>query len=338
MRFSHRTQKNCKEVAQTSMDAEHTWSLYIERVYLCPVQSRTQISHRQARASDKLQRVNVRRTKSRDIQTQNDSEKSCDFYNDRGYIIIIKNWQSEGKFTSWEFHSPTSAMKDLWLSTLRAARTQSEEAENSNRLFFRELSEKLYRSVEIRDRHYLLKTYKKCFLGCEFVKALCEELNCNIEEALSIGNSMMSFGLFSHVRQEHELQDAFLFYHFCDNNLNHLLSMSKDTSQPPSPTEFKSVESLDSDATYAEELRTDHVREEYKEIVKAEAKEEINEENKEEYDNDVAEVVPTESQDENGSGDALGNGNGIVLLNSLKSSQSGRTKSRSSSPSRSAFR
>jgi Domain found in Dishevelled, Egl-10, and Pleckstrin (DEP) len=344
MRFSHRTQKNCKEVAQTSMDAEHTWSLYIERVYLCPVQSRTQISHRQACASDKLQRVNVHRTKSSDIQTQNDTEKSCDFYNDRGYIIIIKNWQSEGKFTSWEFHVPTCALKDLWLSTLRAARIQSEEAENSNRLFFRELSEKLYRSVEIRDRHYLLKTYKKCFLGCEFVKAICEELNCNVEEALSIGNSMMSFGLFSHVRQEHELQDAFLFYHFCDNNLNHLLSMSKDTSQPPSPTDFISVESFD---TYAEGMRTDHVRAENMEEIIGGNREENMEDNKED---DFAEVVPIESRDENSSGGASssdrssgsGNGSGSesesVSVNSLKSSQSGSFKSRSSSPSRSVFR
>jgi Domain found in Dishevelled, Egl-10, and Pleckstrin (DEP) len=350
MRFSHRTQKNCKEVAQTSMDAEHSWSLYIERVYLCPVQSRTQISHRQACASDKLQRVNVHRTKSSDIQTQNDTEKSCDFYNDRGYIIIIKNWQSEGKFTSWEFHLPTCALKDLWLRTLRAARIQSEEAENSNRLFFRELSEKLYRSVEIRDRHYLLKTYKKCFVGCEFVKALCEELNCNVEEALSIGNSMMSFGLFSHVRQEHELQDAFLFYHFCDNNLNHLLSMSKDTSRPPSPTDFKSVESLD---TYAEGNRTVDAGDENKEEIKGGNNLENMEENKED---DVVEVVPIESQDENicggasssdrssggGNGSGSGRGSGSesesVSVNSLKSSQSGSFKSRSSSPSRSVFR
>lgn len=334
MRFSHRTQKNCKEVAQTSMDAEHTWSLYIERVYLCPVQSRTQISHRQACASDKLQRVNVHRTRNSDIQTQADTDKSCDFYNDRGYIIVIKNWHSEGKFTSWEFHLPSCALKDLWLSTLRAARIQSEEAENSNRLFFRELSEKLYRSVEIRDRHYLLKTYKKCFVGCEFVKAICDELKCNVDEALSIGNSMMSFGLFSHVRQEHELQDAFLFYNFCDNNLNHLLSRSKDTSRTPSPTDFKSVESLD---TYAEQLGMDLVND----ANKGKSNEECNEECKEEYDDDdVTEVIPTEYQNKSSSRgvSSSGSASASVTVISYKNTQLGSIKSRSNSPSRSVFR
>ena len=335
MRFSHRTQKNCKEVAQTSMDAEHTWSLYMERVYLCPVQSRTQISHRQACASDKLHRVNVLRTKSSDIQTRADTENSCDFYNDRGYIITLKNWQSEGKFTSWEFHLPSCALKDLWLSTLRAARIQSEEAENSNRLFFRELSEKLYRSVEIRDRHYLLKTYKKCFVGCEFVKAICEELNCSVEEGLSIGNNMMSFGLFSHVRQEHELQDAFLFYHFNDNNLNHLLSTSKDTSRTPSPTDFKSVESLE---TCTEGMRTDRVREDSKDENKVDNLAEAEADLIESRSKNSSRSTVSVSVSGGAGGSGSGSESGIVSVNSLKYSQSSSAKSRSSSPSRSVFR
>ena len=226
LKCSQRTQKKYKEIAESSMTPDHFWKLHVERVSLCPIQTRSQISQREASSSDKLPRVNLHKSKS----FFNHSKNTCDFYNHRGYIVVIKNWQSDGHYIAWEFHLPSEILKDCWIRTLKAARTFSEDAENGNKFFFRELIRKLHDIVETRDRYYLMKIYRKCFVGTEFVKVICDELKCSTKEALKIGNNMMSFGLLSHVKQEHELLNDFLFYNFCENNISHLLSISRDPS------------------------------------------------------------------------------------------------------------
>ena len=234
LRCSHRTQKNCNEVAQVSMDTERSSSLCIPRIQICPLQARSQISYRQADASDKLHRVNLHRNSG----SVSNLTLNCDFYNDRGFIVVVKNWLSDGAFTAWEFHVPSCAQKDSWLSALRVARSLSEQAESLNRSFYRDLSEKLYKSVVVKERYHLMKRYKKCFLGSEFVKAVQNVLECPVEEALRVGNAMISFGLFVHVTQEHELLNSYLFYRFCENNMTHLLSESKEPSRASSVSDL----------------------------------------------------------------------------------------------------
>jgi hypothetical protein len=56
------------------------------------------------------------------------------------------------------------------------------------------LIRKLLLTVKIRDRLYLLKSYKKCFIGSDFISAIITEINCSKEEALRIGNNLMSMG------------------------------------------------------------------------------------------------------------------------------------------------
>lgn len=234
LRCSHRTQKNCNEVAQISMDTERSSSLCIPRIQICPLQARSQISCRQADASDKLHRVNLHRNS----ESVSNLTLSCDFYNDRGFIVVVKNWLSDGAYAAWEFHAPSCAQKDSWLSALRVARSLSEQAESLDRSFYRDLSEKLCKAVIVKDRYYLMKRYKRCFLGSEFVKAVQNNLDCPVEEALRVGNAMISFGLFVHVTQEHELLNSYLFYRFCGNNMTHFLSESKEPSRASSVSDL----------------------------------------------------------------------------------------------------
>ena len=234
LRCSHRIQRNGNEVAQFSMDTERSSSLCIPRIQICPLQARTQISYRQAAGSDKLHRVNLHRSS---VSLSNLTQ-DCDFYNDRGFIVVVKNWLSDGAFTAWEFHVSSCAQKDSWLGALRVARSLSELAESSNRSFYRDLTAKLCKAVVVKDRYHLLKKYKKCFLGSEYVKAVQDELECSVEEALRVGNAMISFGLFVHVTQEHELLNSYLFYRFCENNMTHFLSESKEPSPASSGTDL----------------------------------------------------------------------------------------------------
>ena len=241
LRCSHRKQQHGKEIAQSSMNAEHSWALNIERIYLCPIQAKTQISHRLPNVDDHFERFNRRRNWSSELLSSMVT-KGCHLNEDQGFIIVVKNWLSDGEHTSWEFHVASHAEKDFWLDNLLEARLRSESREDSNRLFFRELCEKIYRTVEVRDRTYLLKNYKKCFLGSDYANAICRELKCSKVDALLIGNEMLSFGLFTHVKHEHELLDANLFYNFCENNILLLLSHnSPKTSRSLPVSEFNTV-------------------------------------------------------------------------------------------------
>ena len=230
LRCSQRTQKKNKEIAELSMAHDCFMKIYLERVSLCPLQSRSKISSREACSSDNVPRSvdNIPRMNlSKNIKYLNDMKGSNhDLYNHRGYIISINNCQSDENYVSWEFYISTNNTKNYWIETLETTRMISENAENLKLNFYCDLLDRLHKMVETRDRYYLLKIYKKCFLGSEFVRAICDILNCNIEESIKIGNMMLSFGFISHVKQEHELLNDFLFYIFCENNMNNLLSKS----------------------------------------------------------------------------------------------------------------
>ena len=64
-------------------------------------------------------------------------------------------------------------------------------------------------------RYYHLKKYKQVFLGQDAVTWIMGYLKMDSrEKALRIGNRVMHAGHFSHVAQDHDLKDKFLFYRF----------------------------------------------------------------------------------------------------------------------------
>lgn len=123
-------------------------------------------------------------------------------------------------------------------------------------------------SLEIKDRRYRLKTYKKCFLGTEAVAWLQAEgvvgVRCGLDrrrcrsqcsdrlkpslcqsevDALRIGNLLMDAGVFEHVTKGHEFKvtrpavavTAFAPHAvpYCSFRMNHCFTASLITATPP---------------------------------------------------------------------------------------------------------
>ncbi|PNW84735.1 hypothetical protein CHLRE_03g156550v5 [Chlamydomonas reinhardtii] len=73
--------------------------------------------------------------------------------------------------------------------------------------------------VRIKDRRYLFRCYRACFVGQEAVAWLVAAgAAAGPAEAVALGNSMMEAGLFHHVVYEHRFEDDYLFYRFTDDN------------------------------------------------------------------------------------------------------------------------
>ena len=69
--------------------------------------------------------------------------------------------------------------------------------------------------VLVKDRYYHLKKYKQVFLGQDCVTWIMNFTGVKTrEEALRIGNQIMHAGHFTHVANNHDLKDKFLFYRF----------------------------------------------------------------------------------------------------------------------------
>lgn len=83
-------------------------------------------------------------------------------------------------------------------------------------LSLHEISRKLLRGIQIKDRIYKFRTYRRCFVGSEMVDFLVQaRIASSRDEAVDIGNQIMTdVGLFEHVTKTHRLEDEYLFYRF----------------------------------------------------------------------------------------------------------------------------
>ncbi|HHP7230423.1 MAG TPA: mechanosensitive ion channel domain-containing protein [Xenococcaceae cyanobacterium] len=70
------------------------------------------------------------------------------------------------------------------------------------------------KGVEIKDRRYNFKTYRKTFLGSDAVNWLIQYEKATRVEAIAIGQLMIEQGLIHHVLDEHNFKDEPLFYRF----------------------------------------------------------------------------------------------------------------------------
>ena len=66
--------------------------------------------------------------------------------------------------------------------------------------------------LDIRDRMFRLRSYPECFVGREAVDWLVERLQINRTHAVAIGRRLTALGLIHHVVDEHDFEDAELFY------------------------------------------------------------------------------------------------------------------------------
>lgn len=84
--------------------------------------------------------------------------------------------------------------------------------------------------VEIKDRRSNLKSFDKCFVGSEAVDWLMEHEKATREEAILIGELMVSERLIHHVLDEHGFKDGPFFYRFYAD---------EDTTSKPDKSNFK---------------------------------------------------------------------------------------------------
>lgn len=78
----------------------------------------------------------------------------------------------------------------------------------------KQMQEKPPYGVEVRDRRWLTVTHMKCFRGDEMTTWLLgvfKDLEGR-DDAVNVGNQLMSRGVFSHVRQKHKFRDGHYFY------------------------------------------------------------------------------------------------------------------------------
>ena len=69
----------------------------------------------------------------------------------------------------------------------------------------------------LADRTYHMRKYRQCFVGSEAVDWILENAErCGGERraAVALGNRLLQFGHIRHVTEEHEFEDAPLFYEF----------------------------------------------------------------------------------------------------------------------------
>uniref|UniRef100_A0A7S4DMV9 DEP domain-containing protein n=1 Tax=Lotharella globosa TaxID=91324 RepID=A0A7S4DMV9_9EUKA len=97
---------------------------------------------------------------------------------------------------------------------------ESKEIQNLQNLLLNEFATKY-----VKDRRYMFRVYKKCFVGKDLVDWLMSRKELMVErknetamltrsDALAIGQDFLNMGFFSHVLGEHNLEDKHLFYRF----------------------------------------------------------------------------------------------------------------------------
>ncbi|NEP08973.1 MAG: mechanosensitive ion channel [Symploca sp. SIO2C1] len=68
--------------------------------------------------------------------------------------------------------------------------------------------------LEIIDRKYRLKFYRKCFVGFEAVKWLMKTQKATQVEAIRLGQMLVEQKIIHHVEDQHSFKDGYLFYRF----------------------------------------------------------------------------------------------------------------------------
>ena len=108
--------------------------------------------------------------------------------------------------------TPTHAVARAWAAPALAGASAAGSIETDADL--QALRERLACTggLDIRDRVYRLRSYGQCFVGREAVDWLQRHIKCSREHALRTGRRLLALGHIQHVLDEHDFEDAELFY------------------------------------------------------------------------------------------------------------------------------
>ncbi|MCP3867819.1 MAG: FAD-containing oxidoreductase [Gammaproteobacteria bacterium] len=88
--------------------------------------------------------------------------------------------------------------------------------------------------VDVQDRTYGFpkKSYPQCFVGSDAVANLIDSnIASDAKDALSIGNMLLSAGVFHHVQRAHEFKNEYLFYRFSNDEDHGTTGTGQDGSK-----------------------------------------------------------------------------------------------------------
>jgi len=87
----------------------------------------------------------------------------------------------------------------------------------------------LKENLEIKDRKYHLRTYKKCFLGSDAVNWMLKlGITYQVEDAILIGRQLMEENLIYHVTKDADFENEENFYRFTEDDNTGNVAVSKD--------------------------------------------------------------------------------------------------------------
>ena len=100
--------------------------------------------------------------------------------------------------------------------------------------------------VPIRNRTYLKRHFKSCFIGKEGVDWLVDQgFAQSREEGVEIGKKMQEQGLLKHVTDSHSFKDERLYYRFHNDDLPSARLRSKNAGNGDSVHFGKGCEKID---------------------------------------------------------------------------------------------
>jgi len=120
---------------------------------------------------------------------------------------------------------------------LRASGSENGDESVDSILMIDEVVSSFKSMVEVRDRSYMLRMYRNCFVGSDAVDILVKKgLVTNRRDAVKLCQMMLSEGVFHHVLREHQFEDAKLFYQFTEGHGEKLVRVGWMSSEPPIST------------------------------------------------------------------------------------------------------
>ena len=85
--------------------------------------------------------------------------------------------------------------------------------------------------IKIKNRWYSFKLYPKCFTGNEAVDWFVKSQQVTREEAIQIGEMLISRQIIHHVHDAHDFKDEYLFYRFYIDEIQTAPSPSSSSSE-----------------------------------------------------------------------------------------------------------
>jgi len=142
-----------------------------------------------------------------DLDSSNRPLKYC--------VEVTGHRHIDNELERWQLVTSSEQIYNEWMEQLKKSRHNYDIAEASGEMEkLKELTKKMKDGLMIRQRLSRFKLFTRTFLGVRAVKWIMKEKQCNISQAIAIGNKLLNLGLIHHVTYEHLFNSRHLLYRF----------------------------------------------------------------------------------------------------------------------------